>query len=75
MENILSAWNDGEEKLCALNAIIKYDVDINDVRDYVENTIRGKDDIPKTVKEAILNSSAIRSAAAERESFSLMNNS
>jgi hypothetical protein len=69
MENILSPWKDGEEKLCALNVIIKYDVDINDVRDYVENTIRGKDNIPKTVKEAIFNSIAVRSTAAERASL------
>jgi hypothetical protein len=40
----------------------------------VENTIRGKDDIPETVKEdqAILNSIAVSSAEAER-SFPLMN--
>jgi hypothetical protein len=33
---------------CAVNAVIKYDVGLYHSR---ENTIRGKDDIPETVKE------------------------
>jgi hypothetical protein len=70
MENKLSAWEDGEEKLRAHNAIIKYVFDINDFRHYVENKIRGKGDIPETVKgQAIFNSVAVSSAEAEK-SFS-----
>jgi hypothetical protein len=39
MGNILSPWKDGEEKLRGLNAIIKYDIDINNFRDYLENNL------------------------------------
>jgi hypothetical protein len=36
---------------CAVNALIKSDVGLYDCREYVENTIRDKDDIPEAVKE------------------------
>jgi hypothetical protein len=36
---LLSPWKDGEEKLRGLNAIIRYDIDINNFRDYAENNL------------------------------------
>lgn len=75
LENILSPWKDGENKLENLCKIIKYEVDINDFRDFVDMNIESQNlKLPPTIIRAkkIINTIAISSAEAER-GFSLMN--
>lgn len=75
IEEVRLPWKSGEEKVHELNKFIKFVVDLNDFRDYVENNIQSKHlPDPETIRKAkqIMNTIAISSAEAER-AFSLMN--
>lgn len=74
-ETITSPWIEGEKMLSQLNKIIKYKIDTNEFRDFVDNNIQCMNNfVPKTIAEArkIISTIAISSAEAER-GFSLMN--
>ncbi|CAM4616608.1 unnamed protein product [Lepidochelys olivacea] len=75
IEEVRLPWKSGEEKVHELNKFIKFVVDFNDFRDYVENNIQSEH-LPdlETIKKAkqIMNTIAISSAEAER-AFPLMN--
>ncbi|KAF2890979.1 hypothetical protein ILUMI_15194, partial [Ignelater luminosus] len=74
-EEITSLWTAAERKLNCLNEILKYPIDLNDFRDFVDSNIESKNDpIPATIQKAkkIVSTIAISSAEAER-GFSLMN--
>ncbi|KAF2888577.1 hypothetical protein ILUMI_17596, partial [Ignelater luminosus] len=74
-EEIASPWTAAERKLNCLREILKYPIDLNDFRDFVDSNIESKNDpIPATIQKAkkIVSTIAISSAEAER-GFSLMN--
>ncbi|KAF2904369.1 hypothetical protein ILUMI_01827, partial [Ignelater luminosus] len=74
-EEITSPWTAAERKLNCLSEILKYPIDLNDFRDFVDSNIESKNDpIPATIQKAkkIVSTIAISSAEAER-GFSLMN--
>uniref|UniRef100_A0A8C0IKG6 E3 SUMO-protein ligase KIAA1586-like n=1 Tax=Chelonoidis abingdonii TaxID=106734 RepID=A0A8C0IKG6_CHEAB len=74
-EEVRLPWKSGEEKLHEISKFIKFVVDLNDFRDYVENNIQSKNlPDPETIRKAkqIMNTIAISSAEAERP-FLLMN--
>uniref|UniRef100_A0A674I1Z1 DUF4371 domain-containing protein n=1 Tax=Terrapene triunguis TaxID=2587831 RepID=A0A674I1Z1_9SAUR len=75
IEEVRLLWKSGEEKVHELNKFVKFVVDLNDFRDYVENNVESKNlPDPETIRKAkqIMNTIAISSAEAER-AFSLMN--
>ncbi|KAF2888044.1 hypothetical protein ILUMI_18130 [Ignelater luminosus] len=72
---ITSPWTAAERKLNCLSEILKYPIDLNDFRDFVDSNIESKNDpVPATTQKAkkIVSTIAISSAEAER-GFSLMN--
>uniref|UniRef100_A0A2K6UXD6 KIAA1586 n=1 Tax=Saimiri boliviensis boliviensis TaxID=39432 RepID=A0A2K6UXD6_SAIBB len=74
-EEITSPWIAGEKKLFHLCEILKYEVDLNDFREFVNNNIKSNNvSIPPTIQKArkIVSTIAINSAEAER-GFNLMN--
>nr|XP_012296976.1 E3 SUMO-protein ligase KIAA1586 homolog isoform X2 [Aotus nancymaae] len=74
-EEITSPWIAGEKKLFHLCEILKYEVDLNDFREFVNNNIKSNNvSIPTTIQKArkIVSTIAINSAEAER-GFNLMN--
>ncbi|KAF2890112.1 hypothetical protein ILUMI_16062, partial [Ignelater luminosus] len=74
-EEIISPWTAAKRKLNCLSEILKYPIDLNDFRDFVDSNIESKNDpIPATVQKAkkIVSTIAISSAETER-GFSLMN--
>ncbi|XP_030054238.1 E3 SUMO-protein ligase KIAA1586 isoform X2 [Microcaecilia unicolor] len=74
-EELTSPWIAGEEKLCHLNEILKYDIDLNDFRDFVDSYLESEDvPVPPSIQKArkIASTIAVSSAEAER-GFSLMN--
>ncbi|KAF2885953.1 hypothetical protein ILUMI_20221 [Ignelater luminosus] len=74
-EEITSPWTAAERKLNCLSEILKYPIDLNDFRDFVDSNIESKNDpVPATIQKAkkIVSTIAISSAEAER-GFSLMN--
>uniref|UniRef100_A0A8I5TRT3 KIAA1586 n=1 Tax=Pongo abelii TaxID=9601 RepID=A0A8I5TRT3_PONAB len=74
-EEITSPWIAGEKTLFHLCKILKYEVDLNDFREFVNNNIKSNNvSIPTTIYKAkkIVSTIAINSAEAER-GFNLMN--
>ncbi|XP_023446564.3 E3 SUMO-protein ligase KIAA1586 homolog isoform X3 [Dasypus novemcinctus] len=74
-EEITSPWIAGEEKLLHLCEILRYKIDLNDFREFVNNNIKSNNfSIPATIQKAkkIISAIAINSAEAER-GFNLMN--
>jgi len=74
-EEITSPWIAGEKKLFHLCEILKYKIDLNDFREFVNNNIKSNNvSIPTTIQKAkkIVNTIAINNAEAER-GFNLMN--
>ncbi|XP_062954145.1 E3 SUMO-protein ligase KIAA1586 homolog [Cynocephalus volans] len=74
-EEITSPWVAGEKKLFRLCEILKYEIDLNDFREFVNNNIKSNNvSVPMTIQKAkkIVNTIAINSAEAER-GFNLMN--
>ncbi|XP_058410086.1 E3 SUMO-protein ligase KIAA1586 homolog isoform X2 [Diceros bicornis minor] len=74
-EEITSPWIAGEKKLFHLCEILKYEIDLNDFREFVNNNIKSNNvSIPASIQKAkkIVSTIAINSAAAER-GFNLMN--
>ncbi|XP_027459736.2 E3 SUMO-protein ligase KIAA1586 homolog [Zalophus californianus] len=74
-EEITSPWIAGEKKLFHLCEILKYKIDLNDFREFVNNNIKSINvSIPTTIQKAkkIVNTIAINNAEAER-GFNLMN--
>ncbi|XP_027731541.1 E3 SUMO-protein ligase KIAA1586-like [Vombatus ursinus] len=74
-EELISPWIAGERKLSHLSEILKYEIDLNDFRDFVDNNVKSNNaPIPVTIQKAkkIVSSIAVSSAEAER-GFGLMN--
>ncbi|KAF2883212.1 hypothetical protein ILUMI_22965 [Ignelater luminosus] len=74
-EEITSPWTAAERKLNCLSEILKYPIDLNDFRDFVDSNIESKNDpIPAIIQKAkkIVSTIAISTAEAER-GFSLTN--
>ncbi|XP_036612524.1 E3 SUMO-protein ligase KIAA1586-like [Trichosurus vulpecula] len=74
-KELTSPWIAGERKLSHLNEILKYEIDLNDFRDFVDNNVKSNNaPIPETIQKAkkIVSSIAVSSAEAER-GFGLMN--
>ncbi|XP_012504170.1 PREDICTED: uncharacterized protein KIAA1586 homolog isoform X2 [Propithecus coquereli] len=74
-EEITSPWIAGEKKLSHLCEILKYEINLNDFREFVNNNIKSNNvSIPTTIQKAkkIVSTIAINSAEAER-GFNLMN--
>ncbi|KAL2792006.1 E3 SUMO-protein ligase KIAA1586 isoform c [Daubentonia madagascariensis] len=74
-EEITSPWIAGEKKLFHLCEILKYEISLNDFREFVNNNIKSNNvSIPTTIQKAkkIVSTIAINSAEAER-GFNLMN--
>ncbi|KAF2879732.1 hypothetical protein ILUMI_26436, partial [Ignelater luminosus] len=72
---ITAPWTAAERKLNCLSEILKYPIDLNDFRDFVNSNIESKNDpVPATTQKAkkIVSTVAISSVEAER-GFSLMN--
>ncbi|XP_046958651.1 E3 SUMO-protein ligase KIAA1586 homolog isoform X1 [Lynx rufus] len=74
-EEITSPWIAGEKKLFHLCEILKYEIDLNDFREFVHDNIKSNNvSIPIAIQKAkkIVNTIAINNAEAER-GFNLMN--
>lgn len=74
-EEVTSPWIAGEKKLFHLCEILKYEIDLSDFREFVNNNIKSNNvSIPTTIQKAkkIVNTIAINNAEAER-GFNLMN--
>ncbi|XP_007502354.1 E3 SUMO-protein ligase KIAA1586 homolog isoform X2 [Monodelphis domestica] len=74
-EELTLPWIAGERKLDHLSEILKYEIDLNDFRDFVDNNVKSKKaPIPTTIQEAqkIVRTIAVGSAEVER-GFGLMN--
>uniref|UniRef100_A0A7N5JPL1 KIAA1586 n=1 Tax=Ailuropoda melanoleuca TaxID=9646 RepID=A0A7N5JPL1_AILME len=73
-EEITSPWIAGEKKLFHLCEILKYEIDLNDFREFVNNIKSNNVPIPTTIQKAkkIVNTIAINNAEAER-GFNLLN--
>ncbi|XP_077625207.1 LOW QUALITY PROTEIN: E3 SUMO-protein ligase KIAA1586 homolog [Crocuta crocuta] len=74
-EEITSPWVAGEKKLFHLCEILKYEIDLNDFREFVNSNIKSNNvSIPIAIQKAkkIVNTIAVNNAEAER-AFSLMN--
>ncbi|XP_037700315.1 E3 SUMO-protein ligase KIAA1586 homolog [Choloepus didactylus] len=74
-EEITSPWIAGEKKLFHLCEILKYKIDLNDFREFLNNNIKSNNvSVPATIQKAkkIVSTIAINSAEAER-GFNLMN--
>ncbi|XP_068939594.1 E3 SUMO-protein ligase KIAA1586-like [Petaurus breviceps papuanus] len=74
-EELTSPWIAGERKLPHLNEILKYEIDLNEFRNFVDNNVKSNNaPIPATIQKAkkIVSSIAVSSAEAER-GFVLMN--
>jgi hypothetical protein len=73
--NVTAPWTDGEKRLKELSKVLKYDIPVNDFRDYIDNrdSVSGIQP-PETIKRArkIIQTIAVSSAEAER-GFSVMN--
>ncbi|XP_047413632.1 E3 SUMO-protein ligase KIAA1586 homolog isoform X1 [Sciurus carolinensis] len=74
-EEITLPWTAGEKKLFHLCEILKYKIDLNDFREFINNNIKSNNvSIPTTIQKAkkIVSTIAVNNAEAER-GFSLMN--
>ncbi|XP_077018267.1 E3 SUMO-protein ligase KIAA1586 homolog isoform X2 [Tamandua tetradactyla] len=74
-EEITSPWVTGEKRLLHLCEILKYKIDLNDFREFVNNNVKSNNiSIPATIQKAkkIVSTIAINSAETER-GFNLMN--
>lgn len=75
LDNIMSPWLEGEEMVRKLGEILKFQVDVNDFRDFVDANIQLKNvQLPNSILRAkkIASTISISSSEAER-GFSLMN--
>uniref|UniRef100_A0A5F8HG99 E3 SUMO-protein ligase KIAA1586-like n=2 Tax=Monodelphis domestica TaxID=13616 RepID=A0A5F8HG99_MONDO len=74
-EQVTSPWRAAEKKLHHLSEILKYEIDLNDFRDFVDNNVESNNvPIPSTIQKAkkIISIIAIDTSEAER-GFGLMN--
>lgn len=52
-EEIMSPWLEGEKKMRQLNELIKFEIDINDLRDFVDSHVESKNiPLPPTIAKA-----------------------
>ncbi|XP_044524357.1 E3 SUMO-protein ligase KIAA1586 homolog [Gracilinanus agilis] len=73
-EQVTSPWRAGEKNLYRLSEILKYEIDLDDFRNFVDNVESNNVPIPATIQKAkkIISIIAIDTAEAER-GFGLMN--
>ncbi|XP_059795010.1 E3 SUMO-protein ligase KIAA1586 homolog [Balaenoptera ricei] len=74
-EEITSPWITGEKKLFHLCEILKFEIDLNDFQEFVNNNVKSNNvSIPTTVQKAkkIVSTIAVNNAEAER-GFNVMN--